>query len=70
LAGATSALRVEAGQHFPTDVVVGAVLGISTGVAVPLFHRGEQQIRTYAVWQMVGGGLAGTFLGVVLARRY
>jgi len=70
LAGATSALRVEAGQHFPTDVVVGAVLGISTGVAVPLFHRVEQQIRTDAVWQMVGGGLAGTFLGVVLARRY
>ena len=70
LAGATSALRVEAGQHFPSDVVVGAGLGLVTGVAVPLLHRGEQRIRMDAVLQMVGGGLAGTFLGVMLARRY
>jgi len=70
LAGTTSALRVEAGQHFPSDVLVGAGIGIVSGVAVPLLHRGEQQIRTDAVLQMVGGGLAGTFLGVMLARRY
>ena len=70
LAGTTSALRVEAGQHFPSDVLVGAGIGVVSGVAVPLVHRGEQQIRTDAVLQMVGGGLAGTFLGVMLARRY
>ena len=70
LAGSTSALRVEAGQHFPSDVLVGAGIGVVSGVAVPLLHRGEQQIRTDAVLQMVGGGLAGTFLGVVLARSY
>ena len=70
LAGATSTMRVEAGQHFPTDVVVGALLGISTGVTIPLLHRGEQRIRTDAVWQMVGGGVAGTLVGVMLARRY
>ena len=70
LAGATSALRVEAGQHFPSDVLVGAGIGILTGVAVPMLHRGDRQLRTNAVLQMVGGGLAGTFLGVMLARRY
>ena len=41
LAGATSALRVEAGQHFPSDVLVGAGIGILAGVAVPMLHRGE-----------------------------
>jgi len=70
LAGATSALRVEAGQHFPSDVVVGAGLGLVTGVVVPMLHRGEQRIRTDAIFQMVGGGLAGTFVGVMLARTY
>jgi membrane-associated phospholipid phosphatase len=39
LATSTSALRVEAGQHFPTDVVAGGAIGAAGGVAVPLLHR-------------------------------
>ena len=70
LAGATAALRVEAGQHFPSDVIAGAGIGVLTGVAVPMLHRGDRQLQTNAVLQMVGGGLAGTFLGVMLARGY
>lgn len=69
-AGATSALRVEAGQHFPSDVLVGAGIGLLSGVTVPMLHRGEQPLATNAVLQMIGGGLAGTFLGVMLARGY
>ena len=35
LAGATSALRVRAGKHFTSDVVVGALVGAAIGWAVP-----------------------------------
>ena len=34
-----SALRVAAGRHFYTDVIVGAVLGTAVGTLVPYFHR-------------------------------
>ncbi len=70
LAGATSTLRVEAGQHFPSDVLVGAGIGVVTGVTVPMLHRGDQSIPTKGVLQMVGGGLAGTFVGVLIAKSY
>lgn len=71
LAGATSALRVAAGFHFTSDVVAGAGLGIVTGVAVPLAHRGDQVLPTSGAWlEVAGGALAGTLFGVVLARTY
>jgi membrane-associated phospholipid phosphatase len=41
LAATTAALRVEAGKHFWTDVVVGAVVGASLGVLVPYLHKRE-----------------------------
>lgn len=39
MAGMTAALRVEAGVHFPSDVIAGGLIGASSGVAVPLAHR-------------------------------
>ena len=39
LATTTSILRVEAGQHFPTDVLAGAGIGIAGGATIPLVHR-------------------------------
>lgn len=36
---ATALLRVEAGKHFYTDVLVGAAVGAAIGVAVPMLHR-------------------------------
>lgn len=38
-AGAVSYLRYEAGQHYPTDVLVGGALGVLTGWVVPQLHR-------------------------------
>ncbi|MCB0791633.1 MAG: phosphatase PAP2 family protein [Flavobacteriales bacterium] len=34
-------LRVRAGRHFPSDVLVGCVAGALVGLAVPYFHRPE-----------------------------
>ena len=71
LAGMTSALRVEAGQHFPSDCVAGAGIGIATGVTVPLLHRGGQPLPSSKAWaQMMGGALGGTLLGVLVAQGY
>jgi membrane-associated phospholipid phosphatase len=36
--GSVAAERVVAGQHFPTDVLVGAAMGLAVGVAVPALH--------------------------------
>jgi len=44
LAGASTVgyLRYAAGEHFPTDVLVGAVLGAATGYIVPALHKAGQ----------------------------
>ena len=39
LGATTAGLRVEAGQHFPSDVVAGSAIGIVSGSAVTLLHR-------------------------------
>lgn len=43
LAGATTAttaiLRYKAGQHFPSDLILGVVQGTLTGILVPHFHK-------------------------------
>jgi membrane-associated phospholipid phosphatase len=31
--------RVQAGKHFPTDVLTGALMGAATGVLVPALHK-------------------------------
>jgi membrane-associated phospholipid phosphatase len=37
--GATSYLRHRAGKHFPTDILVGAGVGVLSGILVPHFHK-------------------------------
>jgi membrane-associated phospholipid phosphatase len=69
LAGATSTLRVTAGQHFRSDVLAGAGIGIVTGVGMPLLHRGTRPLPSAKAWlESMSGVLAGTVVGVLLAR--
>jgi membrane-associated phospholipid phosphatase len=50
-------LRIAGGNHFPSDVVVGAATGVGVGTAVPLLHRRR---RALALVAAPGGlGLAG-----------
>lgn len=39
---ATGLLRIRAGQHFPTDVMVGVPLGVLSGILVPHFHKNRE----------------------------
>ncbi len=39
LASAEPVLRVLSGDHFPTDVLVGAVMGTAIGLLIPALHR-------------------------------
>ncbi len=40
--------RVLAGQHFPTDTLAGAVVGIGAGIAIPELHRRSAALRPLA----------------------
>lgn len=45
-AGTTGVLRVAAGKHFWSDVIVGAIAGTAVGVAIPAAHRmGKTPLR-------------------------
>jgi membrane-associated phospholipid phosphatase len=66
LASSTARLRVEAGQHFPSDVMTGSLIGAASGVSVPLLHR---WFRGHDRAPMPSGhawlqALAGTAVGV------
>jgi membrane-associated phospholipid phosphatase len=69
LAGATAGLRVEGGQHFPTDVATGAVIGIAGGVTIPLLHRGATPLPSSRAWLATAGGtLAGVLVAALVVR--
>jgi membrane-associated phospholipid phosphatase len=36
---ATSYLRLKSGEHFPSDIVLGAVVGALAGILVPEYHK-------------------------------
>ena len=52
-ATATAIMRVEAGMHFPTDVLAGAVAGSFTGWLIPRLHEGTP--KRFEVITVVNG---------------
>ncbi len=62
LAVTTGALRVVAHQHFPSDVLVGALVGGGIGVLVPWLHEvPEDDAPTGFDIRLTPNGVAGTF---------
>ncbi|TAL68869.1 MAG: phosphatase PAP2 family protein [Bacteroidetes bacterium] len=39
LASGIGIMRIESGMHFPTDVIVGALVGSASGYLIPYLHR-------------------------------
>jgi membrane-associated phospholipid phosphatase len=79
LATTTSMLRVDAGQHFPSDVIAGGAIGAVSGVAIPLLHRyaaggavapGAPRRSWFAAAAGVTAGIgAGLLVGVATGSR-
>lgn len=67
LAGATSVMRVRAGKHFSSDVLVGALAGTAIGVVVPALHTGSLYRPSALEWGAMVGGLG---FGTLLARAF
>jgi membrane-associated phospholipid phosphatase len=65
LSALTGFARIESGNHFPTDTMVGALLGGLAGFLVPYFHRNLFGVRPVASFDAVSGsshvGLTGRF---------
>lgn len=61
----TAVARVEGGHHFPTDVLVGVLIGGFSGFVVPYLHRHPARIVPTASFNPADGsanlGLAGAF---------
>lgn len=68
VAGLTAHARVRAGQHYPTDVVVGSLLGAGVGVLVPALHRVDPKMSPAAVVAAGSGVLAGVGLAFLLPK--
>jgi arabinogalactan endo-1,4-beta-galactosidase len=59
-AAGVGAMRYEAGQHFPTDIIVGAVVGSALGYGIPRLHHPEKNgvsIAPFASGSCVGVAL-------------
>jgi membrane-associated phospholipid phosphatase len=65
VAGATAVLRIRAGKHYPSDVAMGAVIGIA-GVAVPAIAYPDVDLRGTEIAAMAGGVLLGAGLASVI----
>jgi membrane-associated phospholipid phosphatase len=61
VAGLVAAGRVASGNHFPTDVTVGAVVGSSMGVLVPALHGPGMALAPFASADSAGLGLRGVW---------
>lgn len=50
LATVTAVARVEAGVHFPTDVLVGALVGSAIGYLIPVLHKTKTEKLSFSVF--------------------
>jgi membrane-associated phospholipid phosphatase len=65
IAAGTANLRVRAGEHFYSDVLVGALVGTTVGTVIPALHTGGVYAPSGREWAAIGGGLV---LGVAMTE--
>jgi hypothetical protein len=50
-------LRHDAGKHFPSDLLVGTIVGVGSGMLVPRLHRNKPEKKTsWMVMPQIGFG--------------
>jgi membrane-associated phospholipid phosphatase len=67
MAGTTAGLRVKAGRHFPSDVLVGAAVGAALGMLIPALHlknKTPTRVEVGGVGMRLLPGAAGAGLGL------
>lgn len=70
VATGTALLRVAAGKHFWSDILVGAMVGSAVGLLLPMAHRlGRERPRRSARLRVDGVSLAPTWGGSLAALR-
>jgi membrane-associated phospholipid phosphatase len=69
LALLTGHLRVRAGMHYPTDVLVGTVVGAAVGLGVPLAQQVEVSIQPDEILGMGLGASLGFAAGFLFPKR-
>jgi membrane-associated phospholipid phosphatase len=58
VAGFVGATRILAGEHFPTDVLAGAAVGVAFGLLVPAVHKAPVRLEVAPLATTSGGGLS------------
>ncbi len=54
MAGTVGYFRYEAGKHFPTDVITGAVMGSFFGYGIPALHKISQRSDHFSFQPLIG----------------
>jgi membrane-associated phospholipid phosphatase len=65
LAGSTVTWRIRAGEHYYSDIIAGAAVGIAAGTIVPAIHTGGVYLPSATEWAAIGGGLV---IGVAMSQ--
>ncbi len=67
LPAVTAYLRVEAGQHFPTDVITGYAIGAFTGWLIPHLHKKKgRRSNKLSMYPVIYYGSPGLYLSLRL----
>ena len=66
LAATTASLRVRAGKHFYSDVLVGGLIGITVGYVVPALHADGDPYKPSG--SEIGAGIAGILGGMLIGQ--
>ncbi len=60
LASTTGYLRYQSGQHYPTDILAGALVGSAIGYLVPVLHKNISKTKSLS-YQITGHSLSLTY---------
>jgi membrane-associated phospholipid phosphatase len=66
LASATAMLRVRAGKHYYSDVIVGMLMGVGLGIGVPVLHGARYRPKVEELVAAGGGVVLGTTVAALL----